>query len=68
MPHELFAGLIGNDTPGFKTAGLGIWSGLAFVMVLWRGIKMAASRRFDPWEAARLVVVLACARTMLAFY
>ena len=52
----------------FKTAGLGIWSGLAFVMVLWTGIKMAASRKLDSWEATRLVVVLGVTRTMLAFY
>lgn len=68
MPHEVLAELIGSGRIDFTTAGLGIWSGLAFVMVLWTGIKMAASRRLDAWEAARLVVVLAVARTLLAFY
>ena len=68
MPHEVLAELIGNGALDFKTAGLGIWSGLAFVMVLWTGIKTAAFRRFDAWEATRLVVVLGVARTMLAFY
>ena len=66
--HQVLAELIGNGALDFKTAGLGIWSGLAFVMVLWTGIKTAASRRFDAWEATRLVVVLGVARTMLAFY
>ena len=66
--QQVLAELIGNGVLDFKTAGLGIWSGLAFVMVLWTGIKMAASRKFDPWETARLVVVLGVTRTMLAFY
>ena len=66
--HQVLAELIGNGALDFKAAGLGIWSGLAFVMVLWTGIKMAASRKLDSWEATRLVVVLGVARTMLAFY
>ena len=66
--QQVLAELIGNGALDFKAAGLGIWSGLAFVMVLWTGIKTAASRRFDAWEATRLVVVLGVARTMLAFY
>lgn len=68
MPHEVLAELTGDGAIHFKTAGLGIWSGLAFVMVLWTGIKMAAARRVDAREAARLVVVLGVARALLAFY
>ena len=45
--QQVLAELIGNGALDFKAAGLGIWSGLAFVMVLWTGIKTAASRRFD---------------------
>ena len=60
--HQVLAELIGNGVGQFKAAGL------AFVMVLWTGIKMAASRKLDSWETARLVVVLGVARMMLAFY
>ena len=68
MPHEALAELIGGGALDFKTAGLGIWTGLAVVMVVWTGITMAVSRRFEAWEATRLVVVLGVTRAMLALY
>lgn len=68
LPHELLAELVGDAMPGFKAAGLGIWSGLAFIAVLWAAIRTAASRRFDAWEASWLVVALVVARALLAVY
>ena len=66
--HQVLAELIGNGVGHFKAAVPVAWTVPAVVMILWTGIKTAASRRFDAWEILRLVVVLGVARMMLAFY
>ena len=68
VPYPVLAQLTGTGTLDFKAAGIGIWRGLAVVMVLWTGRKIAVSRRFDPWEFVRLVLAPGVPRTMLAFY
>ena len=68
MPHEVLAALIGNGVGQFKAAGPVTWTVPAVVMILWTGLKIVVSRKFDAWEILRLVVVLGVARMMLAFY
>jgi len=68
VPYPVLAELIETGTFDFKAAGIGIWRGLAVVMVHWTERRIAVSRRFDSWEFVRLVLALGVPRTMLAFY
>ena len=65
---EVLSDLIGNSGDQFETAALGIWTGLATVMIVWTGGKVAFSGEFDMWEILKLVIGLGVVRTMLAFY
>ncbi|MDE2962273.1 MAG: hypothetical protein OXU26_00020, partial [Acidobacteriota bacterium] len=58
VPYPMLVETIGTGTLDFKAASIGIWRGLAVVMVHWTGRKVAVSRRFDPWECVRLVLAL----------
>ena len=49
-------------------AGLDLWQGLAVILVVWTGLRMALSGGFQAWEAVRLVTSLAIPRTILHFY
>ena len=65
---EVLKALIGKSADQFETAALGIWTGLATVMIVWTGGKVAFSGEFDMWEILKLVIGLGIPRTMLAFY
>ena len=60
--------LIQNGAAPMQTAGLAIWTGMATVMIVWTGLKMAFSGDYDMWEIVKLVIGLGIPRTMLAFY
>ena len=60
--------LIQNGAAPMQTAGLAIWTGMATVMVVWTGLKMAFSGDYDMWEIVQLVIGLGIPRTILAFY
>ena len=60
--------MVGNAAPEFQTAGLAIWTGIATVMIVWTGLKMAFSGDYDMWEIVQLVIGLGIPRTILAFY
>ena len=66
--RQVLAELIGNGVGQFKAAVPVAWTVPAVVMILWTGLKIVVSRKFDAWEILRLVVVLGVARMMLAFY
>ena len=60
--------LIQNGAAPMQTAGLAIWTGMATVMIVWTGLKIAFSGDYDMWEIVKLVIGLGIPRTMLAFY
>ena len=65
---EVLTELIGRGAPEFHAAGEAIWTGLATVMIVWTGLKMAFSGDYDMWEIIQLVIGLGIPRTMLEFY
>lgn len=48
--------------------GLALWQGLATIVVVWTGLKIAYSGTFQAWEIVRLVFGLAIPLGMLQFY
>ena len=60
--------IIGTSGPTLLTAGQDRWTGLAAIMVVWTGVKMAMSGSFQPWELIRLVIALWVPWAMLHFY
>lgn len=65
---EVLNALVGRAAPQFQTAAIAIWSGMATVMIVWTGAKMAFSGDYNMWEIVTLVIGLGIPRTMLAFY
>ena len=60
--------IIGTSGPILLTAGQDLWTGLAAIMVVWTGVKIAMSGSFQPWELIRLVIALWVPWAMLHFY
>ena len=67
MIDALSQGLLDDIGQPLLDAGLDIWQGLAVILVVWTGIRMAFSG-FQAWEVIRLVTSLAIPRTILHFY
>ena len=60
--------IIGSSGPILLNSGQQLWTGLAAVMVVWTGVKIAMSGTFQPWDLIRLIIGLWIPWTMLHFY
>ena len=60
--------LIGTNGPTLLDAGRDLWTGLAAIIVVWTGVKIAMSGNFQPWEVVRLIIGLWIPWVMLHFY
>ena len=49
-------------------AGVQIWQGLAVILVVWRGIKIAFSGTADSWELFGTITAIMLPRAILHFY
>ena len=50
------------------STGQDLWTGLASIMIVWTGVKIALSGNFQPWEVIRLIIGLWIPWVMLHFY
>ena len=55
-------------TPPLLADGMTLWRGLATIMVVWTGLKIAYSGHFAPWDIVRLLMGLWFPWVMLTFY
>ena len=55
-------------TPPLLADGMTLWRGLATIMVVWTGLKVAYSGHFAPWDIVRLLMGLWFPWAMLTFY
>ena len=69
MLDALTEGLLNDIATPLLTAGEQIWLGLATVVVVWTGIRIAMSGgAFSAWDIVRLVTALMVPRTILHYY
>ena len=54
--------------PQIQTAGMGMWRGLAAILVVWTGLRIAYTGDFRPWDVVRIVIALWFPWAMLTFY
>ena len=60
--------IIGSSGPILLNSGQQLWTGLAAIMVVWTGVKIAMSGTFQPWDVIRLIIGLWIPWAMLHFY
>ena len=60
--------IVGSSGPILLNSGQQLWTGLAAIMVVWTGVKIAMSGTFQPWDIIRLVIGLWVPWAMLNFY
>ena len=66
---DLTRGLMDVADGPLLAAGNNLWLGLASIIVVWTGARMALSGEgFNPWEVIKLVIILSIPRGMLQFY
>ena len=69
MIDALTQGLLDDIGRPLLDEGIALWQGLAVILVVWTGLRMAfAGGGFQMAEAVRLVTSLAIPRTILHFY
>ncbi|MCY4479063.1 MAG: type IV secretion system protein [Rhodospirillales bacterium] len=69
MLDSLTGDLLADIAGPLLTAGENIWEGLAAVVIVWTGVRIALSGGgFSGWDLARLVTALMVPRTILFYY
>ena len=61
-------GILGDVTPEILQAGDGIWTGLAVVIIVWTGLRIAFSGDFQAWSVIQMIMGLMIPATMLHYY
>ena len=54
--------------PQIHTVGFGLWRGLAAILVVWTGLRVAFTGDFRPWDVVRVVIALWFPWAMRTFY
>ena len=54
--------------PQVHAAGLDLWRGLAAILIVWTGLRIAFTGDFRPWDIVRVVIALWFPWAMLTFY
>lgn len=65
---QVMAVLVGSGADPIHQAGLALWRGLAGVVVAWKGLEIAYSGTFQPWQIVRTVIGLWVPWIMLQYY
>ena len=65
---QVLSSMLGAGAPELHATGLQLWRGLAAVVVVWKGLQIAYSGTFQPWELVRTIVGLWIPWVMLEFY
>ena len=60
--------IVEANGPTILNAGQQLWRGLALIIVVWTGIKIAMSGSFSIWTLVELVIGLWIPWVMLTFY
>ena len=60
--------IMATNGPAIVTAGNTLWRGLAAIVVVWTGLKIAMSGTFAMWTLIELVIGLWIPWVMLTFY
>ena len=69
MLDRLTGDLLADMAGPLLTAGEEIWAGLAAIVIVWTGVRIALSGGgFAGWDLARLVTALMVPRTILFYY
>ncbi len=69
MLDSLTEAMLADVAGPLLTAGENIWEGLAAVVIVWTGVRIALSGGgFSGWDIARLVTALMVPRTILFYY
>ena len=69
MIDALVGGLMQDVATPLLNAGEGIWEGLAAIVIVWTGLRIAFSGAgISAWDIVRLVTAIAIPRTLLFFY
>ena len=64
----VLAGIIGPAAQPLLDTGNALWTGMAVIVVVWTGARIAFSGNIQPWELVRLVIGLWVPWVMLQFY
>ena len=65
---ELMRQIADAAVPQVHAAGMGMWRGLAAILIVWTGLRIAFTGDFRPWEIVRIVIGLWFPWVMLTFY
>ena len=65
---QVLAAIVASAGPSLLTTGLQLWTGLATVVVVWKGLEIAYSGTFQPWLLIRTIIGLWVPWIMLQFY
>jgi len=65
---QVMAGIIGTAGNPLLQSGLQLWRGLAAIVVVWKGLEIAYSGTFQPWQIIRTIIGLWVPWVMLQFY
>ena len=69
MLDELLSSLFTPTDPPMLDLGNNLWTGLASIVVVWTGLRIAfAGASFRPWDLVQLVIGLSIPLGMLRFY
>ncbi len=69
MLDSLTADLLADIANPLLNAGEDLWRGLAAILIVWTGVRIALSGgAFSGWDLARLVTAIMVPRTMLFYY
>ena len=68
MLDQVLADILTPATPPLLGFGNDLWSGLAVIVVVWTGLRIAYSGSFNGWELIRLFIGLWIPWAMLLFY
>ena len=65
---ELMGQIADAASPQVLAAGMGMWRGLAAILIVWTGLRIAFTGDFRPWDVVRIVIALWFPWVMLTFY
>ena len=68
MLDQVLADILTPATPPLLAFGENLWTGLAVIVVVWTGLRIAYSGSFNGWELVRLLIGLWIPWSMLLFY
>ena len=60
--------IVGSAAQPIMDTGLDLWTGLATIVVAWKGLQIAYSGTFQPWEMIRTIIGLWVPWIMLQYY